>query len=77
MIEIVCIYCGGKRHEVLGPGHLLRDDAPSLSRTEIGDNDTLYRCLNGQCGGVFGASKIRLFSVQEGKMGIGKAQVSV
>lgn len=76
-VDIHCPYCGSQNFETLGPGSLLRKDAPRLSQIEIGDKDTLYRCLDRHCGGVFGTCTFRRYPILEGKMGVGKAQLSV
>jgi hypothetical protein len=70
MIDVICTYCGESDSERLGPGRLLREDAPRVNQMEIGDVDILYRCR--RCNGVFGVTPIRSYPVQEGKIGIGK-----
>jgi hypothetical protein len=77
MLEIACTYCGESDYEPLGPGDLLREHAPLVNRIEIGDHDTIYRCRNRLCGGMFGANRIRCYPVKEGKMGLNTALFTI
>lgn len=70
-----CTFCGGTSLKRLGPGRLLKDDVPRISRHEVGDNDAIFQCQNPLCKGIFGASRIRSYPLIEGKMGLGNGTI--
>ncbi len=75
-----CPYCGSTKVQPIGPGNLVRDDFPTTLRSEIGDEDRIFRC--DECAGKFGqisdrGKTLRIYKIQGEKISVGALPFSV